>query len=110
MDDHLYVYGSDAKAIKDMMIDHPEMAEQLHDQMDFTVAEVVWACREEMAITLDDVLARRVRALYLDARAAIEMAPKVAAIMARELGEDEDWQVRQIEEFTSLAQGYYLEG
>jgi glycerol-3-phosphate dehydrogenase len=110
MDDHLYVYGSDAKAIKDMMIDHPEMAEQLHDQMDFTVAEVVWACREEMAITLDDVLARRVRALYLDARAAIEMAPKVAAIMAHELGEDNDWKVRQIQEFTSLAQGYYLEG
>ena len=109
LDDHFYVYGSDAKAIKDMIADTPEWGEKLHKNLDFTVAEVIWACREEMAMTLDDVLARRVRALYLDARAAIEMAPKVAAILAKELKKDNDWETQQISEFTEIARGYYLE-
>jgi len=55
------------------------------------------------------VLARRVRALYLDARASKEMAPKVAHIMAQELGKDEAWEKTQVEEFTGLANGYILE-
>lgn len=109
LEDHLYVYGSDAKAIKDMIADNPELGEKLNEKLEFTVAEVIWACREEMAMTLDDVLARRVRALYLDARAAIEMTPKVARIMAAELGKNKDWETQQINEFTELAKGYYLE-
>ncbi|MCD6347408.1 MAG: glycerol-3-phosphate dehydrogenase/oxidase [Bacteroidales bacterium] len=108
LNDHLYVYGSDAIAIRSIISDKPELGEKLHERLDFTHAEVIWACRQEMALTLDDVLARRVRALFLDARAAIEMAPKVAAIMAQELGKDEAWQREQVEEFTELAKGYFL--
>ena len=103
-----YVYGSDDDKIQLLQNEKPEYAEKLHPAFDFTVAEVVWAVREEMAMTVDDVLARRVRALYLDARASIEMAPKVAHIMARELGKDESWEKRQVEEFVALAKGYIL--
>ncbi len=108
-DDHLYVYGSDAQKIKNLIIEHPELGERLHENLEFTVAEVIWACRHEMAMTIDDVLARRVRALYLDARAAMEMAPKVAHIMAKELGKDMAWETQQIKEFVKMAQGYILE-
>jgi glycerol-3-phosphate dehydrogenase len=109
LEDHLYVYGSDAITIKEMIAEHPELGEKLHERLDFTKAEVVWACREEMALTLDDMLSRRVRALFLDARAAIEMAPEVARIMAEEMGMDDKWRKQQIAEFTELAKGYYLE-
>ncbi|HEV2391739.1 MAG TPA: glycerol-3-phosphate dehydrogenase C-terminal domain-containing protein, partial [Verrucomicrobiae bacterium] len=65
-----------------------------------------WAAREEMARTLDDVLARRTRALFLNARAAIAMAPAVARLMASELGQDEPWQRLQIETFNKIAEGF----
>ena len=104
-----YVYGSDGDRILALQNENPEYAENLHPAFDFTVAEVVWAVREEMAMTVDDVLARRVRALYLDARASKEMAPKVAHIMAQELGKDEAWEKAQVEEFTGLANGYILD-
>ena len=62
-----------------------------------------------MACSVDDVLARRVRALPLDARAAVDMAPEVARILAEELGKDEQWQKEEVERFTNLANGYFLE-
>lgn len=107
--EHLYVYGSDAVNIKEMIEENAELKEKLDDNLDFTKAEVVWAVREEMARTIDDVLSRRVRALFLDARAAVRMTPEVARIMAKELGKDQSWIDDQIEEFTQLAKGYYLE-
>jgi len=67
---------------------------------------VVWAVRHEMARTVDDVLARRTRALFLNARAASAMAPAVARLMARELGRDESWQRRQLQEFDRIAAGF----
>ncbi len=67
---------------------------------------MVWAARHEMARTVEDVLARRARALFLNARAAMRMAPAVAALLARELRRDESWQRRQIEEFNMLAKSY----
>ena len=69
-------------------------------------AEVVGAVREEMARTVEDVLARRTRALLLDARASIEAAPAVAEIMAAELGDSEPWQSEQVAAFTKLASAY----
>jgi glycerol-3-phosphate dehydrogenase len=67
---------------------------------------VFWAVRHEMARTVDDVLARRTRALALDARAALRMAPAVARLLAAELGKDEAWQRRQLEDFAAIARGY----
>ena len=73
-----------------------------------TGSQVVWAARMEFARTVEDVLARRCRALFLNAAAAIRMAPAVAALMARELGRDEAWQHAQVSGFEALAQGYML--
>ena len=72
------------------------------------MAEVAWAIRYEMARTIDDVLARRVRLLFLDARAAIESSEKVCNLLIKELGHDETWRQNQIESFKKLANGFLL--
>ncbi len=107
--DPLYYYGSDADYMRDQVSDHPELGRKLHPRLPYTAIEVIWSARYEMARTVEDILARRQRALFLDARAAIETAPAVARILADELGRDEDWQQKQIKEFTRLARGYYLD-
>jgi len=105
----LSVYGSDAPAIRDLMRLEPALEERLHPALPYCAAEVVWAAREEMARTVEDVLARRTRALFLEARAAIEAAPAVARLLARELGRDEAWARAQVEEFRSVATGYVID-
>jgi glycerol-3-phosphate dehydrogenase len=105
----LSAYGSDAPAVEALIRSDPDLAEPLHPRLRPKVGEVVWAVREEMARTVDDVLARRTRSLVLDARAAVETAPKVAAIMAKELHRDRPWEKTQVESFTELARAYFLE-
>ena len=104
----LTVYGSDALHIQDLIHAEPALGEPLHPALASCGAEVVWAARSEMARTVEDVLARRTRALFLDARAAIEMAPKAAALLARELGRDEAWQASQVASFRKLASSYLV--
>jgi glycerol-3-phosphate dehydrogenase len=82
----LWVYGSDAEKIKALANESVELAGRLHPDLPYIAAEVVWAVREEMARSIEDVLARRTRALFLNARAAIAMAPEVARLLADELG------------------------
>lgn len=103
-----YIYGSDQDEILRLQQENPAYAEKLHGNFDFTAGEVVWAVRNEMARTVDDVCARRVRALFLDAKASIVMAPKVAAIMAAELQKDKDWEAKQVREYTEMAKSYVL--
>ncbi|HXI51343.1 MAG TPA: glycerol-3-phosphate dehydrogenase/oxidase [Candidatus Saccharimonadales bacterium] len=104
----LSVYGADAPAIQQLMKERAAWAQPLHPALPYVGAEVIWAVREEMARTLEDVLARRTRALFLNARAALAMAPRVAELMAGELGQDIRWQARQVDEFGKLAQGYLV--
>jgi glycerol-3-phosphate dehydrogenase len=106
----LAVYGSDALAIQDLAQREPALAECLHPALPYVAAEVVWATRMEMARTVEDVLARRCRALFLNARAAMDAAPTVAALMARELGEGDRWQRQQVAAFASVAGSYQLRG
>lgn len=106
--DHLYVYGSDQEALMSLSKENIELAEKLHPGFAYIKAEVVWAARYEMARTVEDVLARRVRVLFLDAAAAIDMAPAVAALMAIELNKDKNWEESQVDDFTKLAKGYLL--
>jgi glycerol-3-phosphate dehydrogenase len=101
-------YGSDASKIGELIRERPELAESLHPALAINGAQVVWAVRHEMARTLDDVLARRTRALYLNSRAAIAMAPAVVRLMARESGRDESWQQRQLREFGQVAAGFVV--
>jgi glycerol-3-phosphate dehydrogenase len=105
---NLRVYGADAAAIKELAETEPGLAEKLHPDLPYIGAEVVWAVRQEMARTVEDVLARRTRALLLGARASIEAAPKVAQLMGRELGADEAWQRESAANFANVAQGYVL--
>ena len=104
----LGVYGSDAPAILDLMRATPSLAAPLHARLPYTGAEVVWATRYEMARTVEDVLARRTRALFLNARAAEDMAPEVARLMAAELGWDSSRQAAEVTAFSALAKGYQL--
>jgi glycerol-3-phosphate dehydrogenase len=106
--ENLAVYGSDSLEIQSLIRKDPSLGEPLHSALPYCGAEVVWATRVEMARTVEDVLARRTRALFLNARAASEMAPGVAAIMARELRQDAEWQAHQVNGFQKLAENYIL--
>jgi len=105
----LAVYGSDAEAIKAIAAEDARMLEPMHSDLPYCEAEVIWAVRSEMARTVEDVLARRTRALFLNARAAIAMAPRVAEIMARELGAGAAWMEGQVAAFRAVAQGYLVQ-
>ena len=105
---HLAVYGADAPAIQDLVRSDDRLGEKLHPALPYCGAEVLWAARFEMARTVEDFLARRTRALFLDVRAAIAMAPRVAALMATELQLDNRWQTEQVRAFQVLAKGYQV--
>ncbi|WP_317129679.1 glycerol-3-phosphate dehydrogenase/oxidase [Hymenobacter jejuensis] len=106
---HLAVYGSDQVPLLQLVTDEPAWGEKIDAALEFLKAEVVWAARFEMARTVEDVLARRVRILFLDARAAIRAAPEVAALLAQELGHDAQWQRQQVDTFTQVARHYVLQ-
>jgi glycerol-3-phosphate dehydrogenase len=73
-------------------------------------AFVINAIRTQMARTVEDVLARRSRLLFIDARAAIDAAPFVAKIIAEELGKDEEWVTAEINRFNEVANNYLPAG
>ncbi|MFP4157077.1 MAG: glycerol-3-phosphate dehydrogenase C-terminal domain-containing protein [Opitutales bacterium] len=103
---NLRPYGADTLGIRELLAERPELAEKVHPELSLQKAEVVWQAREEMARTVEDVLARRTRALLLHAAASIEAAPTVAEILASEIGRDTAWQEAQVEDYTRLAKGY----
>ncbi|RMH33722.1 MAG: glycerol-3-phosphate dehydrogenase/oxidase [Acidobacteria bacterium] len=102
----LSIYGSDAKEIQEIANQNETYAEQLHENLPYMAAEIVWAVRKEMALTLEDVLSRRTRSLFLDAKAAVEIAPKVARLMAKEMGKNDDWEKEQLEKFKQTAENF----
>ncbi|MBA3632165.1 MAG: glycerol-3-phosphate dehydrogenase/oxidase [Acidobacteria bacterium] len=104
----LAIYGADAVEIEKLIEENPILAEKLHKDLPYCSAEIVWSVRREMAQTVEDVLARRTRALFLDTKAAIEIAPAAAEIMAKELGKDEIWTAEQINEFNKTAKNYLI--
>jgi glycerol-3-phosphate dehydrogenase len=103
----LDVYGTDAEEIRALAQD-VELAKQLHPELPYIAAEVVWAARMEMARSVEDVLARRMRALFLNARAATQMARPVAQLLAREFDRDDTWIAAQTKEFCELAKQYMV--
>jgi glycerol-3-phosphate dehydrogenase len=101
-------YGSLHRKVRALTEEEPGWSELLHPGLPYRGVHVVWAAREEMARTLEDVLSRRTRALLMDARASIAAAPAAAALLAAELGRDAAWRARQVEAYTALARGYLL--
>jgi glycerol-3-phosphate dehydrogenase len=104
--DAMYYYGTDRLQIVQLMEADAGLRALLHPALPYTKAEVVWAVRKEMAMRLEDVLARRTRALFLDAAAARAMAPAVAELMMQELGKDEAWKRAELAAFEQVAAGY----
>ncbi|GHF36440.1 glycerol-3-phosphate dehydrogenase [Deinococcus metalli] len=102
--DHWKVYGTDAEWVQAL----PGADTLLHPELPYTEAEVRWAAQAEQARTVEDVLSRRLRALLLNARASAEAAPRVAAILAEELGQGAAWQAGQVQAYRELAAGYQL--
>lgn len=109
-DDSLAVYGADAEPLTQLCAERSDWGERLHPALPYRAGEAVWAARHESARTVEDVLSRRTRALLLNARASMEAAPRVAALLAEELGFDADWQRSQVEAYRQLALGYVLGG
>ncbi|MBT1695252.1 glycerol-3-phosphate dehydrogenase/oxidase [Fulvivirgaceae bacterium PWU4] len=107
-DNSLGVYGADEAQLRELMKEVPAYAEKLHPDFPYTKAQVIWAARYEMARTVEDVLARRLRILFLNAAAAQEMATATASLLAQELGRNEAWEQAQVEAFGMLAAQYIL--
>jgi glycerol-3-phosphate dehydrogenase len=101
-------YGTEAEQIAAMWVADPALATPLDADLPFTRAEVVFATRHEMALTVEDVLSRRTRALLLDARAAQRAAPVTARLMAAELGRDAAWAEAEAQRFCALAEQFYM--
>ena len=99
-------YGTDGEEVVNMAAENPAWQQLLHPELPCRPCDVVWGVRREWARTVEDILARRTRALFLDARASMAIAPAVAELMARELGRDEAWQREQVSEYCELAAGY----
>jgi len=104
--DPLYFYGSDNSTIKELIKKQPDLGEWLSEDLKIYKAQVIMAVKNEMACNITDVLARRTRALFLDAKESIKIAPKVASLMADELFKDKKWEQEQIETFNSIANNY----
>jgi glycerol-3-phosphate dehydrogenase len=105
-DTPLYYYGTDQQAIQLLIQEDETLNGLLHPDLPYIKAEIVWAVRNEMCMTVEDALARRTRALLLDAKAAIEAAPMVAALIAKEINANDQWIKEQVDLFTKTAKNY----
>ena len=104
--DPLAVYGTDADAIRELAAGDAALGGRLDADLPYTAAEIVWGARAEMARTVEDALARRTRALFLNAKSAMAMAPATARLLAAELGHGDGWVEAQVNEFMKLAEQY----
>ena len=105
---YLQAYGTEFEQVSSLAEENPAWAALLHPNFPYREFTVVWAARHEMARTVEDVLSRRTRALLMDARASIEIAPRVAEILAEELGRPPGWAEEQVEAYRALAAGYLI--
>lgn len=105
---HWQVYGTDYDKIQNLAKENSLWNTKLHSDYEFIAAEVIWACRNEMIVKVEDFLARRIRFLLLDAKASLQAAPLVASLMASEQGHDELWVQKEIADYTSLVERYTI--
>jgi len=106
-EDWLRVYGSDLPALQSLIREKADWNRPILPSLPFLKGEVVWAARFESARTVEDILARRIRLLFLDVKGSLEAAPVVAELLARELGRDSAWIEKQIRDFNRVAAHYF---
>jgi len=97
-------FGGHTQAVAAIVRDRPELGERLVPGLPYLKAEAVYAVRYEMALTLEDVLSRRTRALLLDVAATAGAAPSVAELVGAELGWNEEERGRQVDTFLALVE------
>lgn len=107
--ENLPIRGGESETISSGNPSYPPLDIPLHPELPYTGLDVVRAVRLEMARTLEDVLARRTRALFLRARAAQAMAPVTAEIMAGELSWSRDRVAAELSRFQSISDNYILD-
>jgi glycerol-3-phosphate dehydrogenase len=105
----LHYYGAGASAIQQLIASNADLGKPLHPRLPICEAQVIHAARQEMACTVDDVLARRTRCLFLDAKAAGEAATVVAQLLARELGRDGEWITAQTGAFRAIVDRHVID-
>ena len=104
------LYGSDVSLLESLIEkEGKHLDKYIHPRLPYKQVEVAFAARREMALTVEDVLARRTRSLLLDAKASIEAAPLVAKLLAKELGKTETWEKEQIKAYQEMARSYLVE-
>lgn len=106
LNDRLIIYGDSYTELKKLISENPESGIKVHPDLPYIKAEFIWICRNEMPFFLEDVLARRTRSLFLNAKASAEIAPVVASIMATELGYGKDWITEQVNSYNDLVKKY----
>ena len=106
--DAMSAYGSEAANVEDSSKENDALKGYLSEALTIKKVQVAWAVRHEMARSLEDVLARRTRALFLDARESLRIAPQAAELMAVELDRDQQWITRQIDAYKQLTEGYII--
>jgi glycerol-3-phosphate dehydrogenase len=106
LNDPMYIYGTDKELILELARTEPGMDQVLSEKLHLLKAQVVWAVRNEMARSVEDVLSRRIRCLFLNARESMKIAPQVANIIAKELNKDKAWEEAQVYEFIEVANNY----
>lgn len=98
----LHRYGDETAAVLSLCRDRPDLLAPLSSQLPYLGVEVVYAARAEMAMGIEDVLARRTRALLEDARSAQLAAPRVAQLLAEEHGWSDDQRRVELASFDAL--------
>jgi len=95
-------YGTAASSLLDLIAARPRLAERLIPDLPYIEAEVIHVCRSELALTLEDALARRTHIAIEDRSRGSSVAPRVAALMKEELSWSPKEQRRQLEAFAAF--------
>jgi glycerol-3-phosphate dehydrogenase len=107
--DPMAPYGLDKEKVLAIEEENKRWQGMLSEKLQIRKSQVAWAVRYEWARTVEDVLARRTRALFLDARESIRVAPEVAKLMSRELDKNRRWEKKQVQDFLNVAKNYFFE-
>jgi glycerol-3-phosphate dehydrogenase len=97
-------YGTESAAVLALADGRPDLLDPAVPGLPYTKAELVYAVREEMVCSLDDVLSRRTRATIQLAQATMEAAPVLARLIAPDMGWDEATAADQAARFTASCQ------
>ena len=97
-------YGTASPDVLALADGRPELLDPVVAGLPYTGAEVLYAAREEMAGTLDDVLSRRTRATIQRAQPTMDAATAVAGLIAPDMGWDDEETREQVARFTEACQ------